>query len=223
MFSLKRWSFNRMSLNARVALVVVVVIAGLVGLTVMNAFESRTRQMEGLERTLRSEIESAISVATAYDKRAAAGEFSAAEAKRLALRQIEDMQWDEGTGYIFAFDTGLTMRMHPLKKKLVGQSIAKETDAKGKPHYRLMVEGNLKNGHTLIRYTQIMPDGSGKDKITYSQLFKPWDLNFSAGAWVAQGARQVRHELPHQRAGVRAGHRRAVAAHQAPRAPQPTA
>jgi methyl-accepting chemotaxis protein len=183
MLFLKRWSFNRLSLNARVALVVVVVVAGLVGLTVMNAFESRTRQMEGLERTLRSEIQSAVSVATAYDKRAAGGEFSAAEAKRLALRQIEDMQWNEGTGYIFAFDTGLTMRMHPLKKKLVGQNIAKETDAKGKPHYRLMAEGNLKSGHTLIRYTQIMPDGSGKDKITYSQLFKPWGLNFCAGAY----------------------------------------
>ncbi|HUH55189.1 MAG TPA: methyl-accepting chemotaxis protein [Rhodanobacter sp.] len=195
MFSLKRRSFSRMSLNARVALVVVVVIAGLVGLTVMNAFESRTRQMEGLERTLRSEIESAISVAAAYDKRAAAGEFSAAEAKRLALRQIEDMKWDEGTGYIFAFDTGLTMRMHPLKKKLVGQNIAKETDAKGKPHYRLMVEGNLKNGHTLIRYTQIMPDGSGKDKITYSQLFKPWGLNFCAGAYFDDIDAQFRHSL----------------------------
>ena len=106
---MKRWSFNRLSLNARVVLVVAVVIAGLTGLTVMNAFESRTRQMEGLERTLRSEIQSAISVATAYDKRAAAGEFSAAEAKRLALRQIEDMQWDGGKGYIFAFDSGMTM------------------------------------------------------------------------------------------------------------------
>ncbi|MGN6329665.1 MAG: methyl-accepting chemotaxis protein [Rhodanobacter sp.] len=192
---LKRWSFNRLSLNARVALVVVVVVAGLVGLTVMNAFESRTRQMEGLERTLRSEIESAISVAAAYDKRAASGEFSAAEARRLALRQIEDMKWDEGTGYIFAFDTGLTMRMHPLKKKLVGKSIAEETDAKGKPHYRLMAEGNLKNGHTLIRYTQIMPDGSGKDKITYSQLFKPWGLNFCAGAYFDDIDAQFRHSL----------------------------
>ncbi|HXD35227.1 MAG TPA: methyl-accepting chemotaxis protein [Rhodanobacter sp.] len=179
----KRWSFNRLSLNARVVLVVVVVIAGLIGLTVMNAFESRARQMDGLERTLRSEIQSAISVAAAYDKRAASGEFSATEARRLALRQIEDMQWDGGTGYIFAFDTGMTMRMHPLKKKLVGQNVADETDAKGKPHYRLMAEGNLKNGHTLIRYTQIMPDGRDKDKITYSQLFKPWGLNFCAGAY----------------------------------------
>jgi methyl-accepting chemotaxis protein len=192
---LKRWSFNRLSLNARVALVVVVVVAGLVGLTVMNAFESRTRQMEGLERTLRSEIQSAVSVATAYDKRAASGEFSAAEARRLALRQIEDMQWNEGTGYIFAFDTGLTMRMHPLKKKLIGKNIAEETDAKGKPHYRLMAEGNLKNGHTLIRYTQIMPDGSGKDKITYSQLFKPWGLNFCAGAYFDDIDAQFRHSL----------------------------
>jgi methyl-accepting chemotaxis protein len=192
---LKRWSFNRLSLNARVVLVVVVVIAGLTGLTVMNAFESRARQMEGLERTLSSEIQAAISVATAYEKRATAGEFSDAEARRLALRDIEAMRWDGGTGYIFAFDSGMTMRMHPLKKDLVGKNIARETDARGKPHYRLMAEGNLENGHTLIRYTQIMPDGSGKDKITYSQLFKPWGLNFCAGAYFDDIDAQFRHSL----------------------------
>jgi len=191
----KRWSFSRLSLNARVVLVVVMVVAGLASLTVMSAFESRDRQMDGLERTLRSEIQAAISVATAYDKRAAAGEFSDAEAEKLALRQIADMQWDNGTGYIFAFDNGLTMRMHPLKKELVGKNIADETDAKGKPHYRLINESNLKDGHTIIRYTQVMPDGSGKDKLTYSQLFKPWGLNFSAGAYFDDINAQFEHSL----------------------------
>jgi methyl-accepting chemotaxis protein len=195
MSSLKRWTFNRLSLNARVALVVVVVVAGLIGLTVMNAFESRTRQMEGLERTLRSEIQSAISLASAYDKRAAGGEFSDAEAQRLAFQQIHDMQWNDGKGYIFIFDTGMTVRMHPLKKDLVGKNVANETDAHGKPHYRLMMEGNRKNGHTLIRYTQIMPDGSYKDKITYTQLFKPWGLNFAAGAYFDDIDAQFQHSL----------------------------
>jgi len=195
MQSLKQWSLARLSLNARVALVVVVVVAGLAALTVMSAFENRARQMSGLERTLRSEIESAVSVAGELHERAAKGELSDAEAQRLALAQIHAMRWDGGTGYVFAFDTGLVMRMHPLKPKLVGQSIAGETDFKGMPHYRMMRDANLKDGHDLIRYTQKMPDGSGKDKITYTQLFKPWGLNFAAGAYFEDIDASFRHSL----------------------------
>jgi methyl-accepting chemotaxis protein len=195
MQSLKQWSLARLSLNARVALVVVVVVAGLAGLTVMNAFQSRARQMAGLERTLQSEIEAAVTVATRLHDRAAKGELSDEAAQRTALEQIANMQWDGGTGYIFAFDTGLVMRMHPLKPGLVGKSVSDETDFKGMPHYRMMRDANLKDGHDLIRYTQKMPDGSGKDKITYTQLFKPWNMNFAAGAYFEDIDAEFRHSL----------------------------
>ncbi|UGB38811.1 methyl-accepting chemotaxis protein [Frateuria soli] len=185
----------RLSLNARVALVVVVVVAGLVGLTVMGAFEDRAQQMRSLETLLQSEIESAVSVADQWHERATKGELSDEEAKRKALEQILAMRWDGGTGYIFAFDTDLVMRMHPLKPGLVGKSLADETDFKGMPHYRMMRDANLKEGHDLIRYTQKMPDGSGKDKITYTQLFKPWNLNFAAGAYFEDIDANFRHAL----------------------------
>ncbi|MCX7515335.1 methyl-accepting chemotaxis protein [Frateuria hangzhouensis] len=183
MQSLKQWSLARLSLNARVALVVVVVVAGLASLTVMSSFQNRARQMSGLERTLQSEIEAATTVATRLHERAAKGELSDADARRMALEQIGNMQWNGGTGYIFAFDTDLVMQMHPLKPQLVGKNISDETDFKGKHHYQLMRDANLKDGHDLIRYTQKMGDGSGKDKITYTQLFKPWNLNLAAGAY----------------------------------------
>ena len=195
MLSLKSFSLSRLSLNARVAWVVVVVIAGLASLTVMNAFESRSRQMSGLERTLRSEIESAITVASGFQKRAAGGEFSEAEAQRLALAQIHDMQWDNGTGYIFVFGTDMIMRLHPLRPNWTGKDISAETDANGMPHYRKMMEGDVQSGHTLIRYTQKMPNGGTKDKITYAQLFKPWNLNFAAGAYFDDIDAEFQHSL----------------------------
>ena len=99
-----KWSFQRMSLNARVMLVVAAVVVGLSSLTVMTAFASRERQMQGLESLLRSEIESGISVAEAFHERAAKGEFSEAQAQKLALAQIGAMRWNAGAGYIFAFD-----------------------------------------------------------------------------------------------------------------------
>ncbi|MGN2248400.1 methyl-accepting chemotaxis protein [Frateuria sp. GZRR35] len=191
----KHWSLARLSLNARVALVVVVVVAGLAGLTVMGAFEDRARQMASLQKQLQSQIESAVSVASQLHERATKGELTDEEAKRQALAQVLAMRWDGGTGYIFAFDTDLMMRMHPLKPALVGKSIADDTDFKGMPHYRMMRDANLKDGHDLIRYTQKMPDGSGKDKITYTQLFKPWNLNFAAGAYFEDIDATFRHSL----------------------------
>jgi methyl-accepting chemotaxis protein len=170
-------------------------VAGLAALTVMSAMENRARQMAGLERTLRSEIESAVSVANQWHERAAKGELSDADAQRQALAQIHAMRWDGGTGYIFAFDTGLVVRMHPLKPDLVGRNVADDTDFNGMHHYRMMLEANLRDGHDLIRYTQKMPDGGAKDKISYTQLFKPWNLNFAAGAYFEDINANFRHVL----------------------------
>ncbi|HKR77029.1 MAG TPA: methyl-accepting chemotaxis protein [Rhodanobacter sp.] len=190
-----KWSFQRLSLNARVVLVVVVVMAGLAGLTVMNALQDRASQMTGLEHLLRSEIESAVSVARGFHERAARGEFSETEAQQRALAQIRNMRWDNGVGYVFAFGTDLVMRMHPLRPDWAGRDISAETDAKGMPHYQLMSERNVRDGYSLIRYTQKMPNGGSKDKITYSQLFKPWSLNLAAGAYFDDIDAQFRHEL----------------------------
>jgi methyl-accepting chemotaxis protein len=105
------------------------------------------------------------------------------------------MRWDNGTGYVFVFGTDLVMRMHPLRPDWAGKDISGETDANGMPHYRMMSEGDVKDGHILIRYTQKMPKGGTKDKITYAQLFKPWNLNFAAGAYFDDIDAQFRHDL----------------------------
>lgn len=179
----RRWSFGQLSLNARLMLVVAAVAIGLAGLTVMNTLDSRARQMDALAAALADQVESAVSVANSFHERAAKGEFDEAEAQKLALAQISNMRWNQGKGYVFVFDTNLVMRMHPLRPNWAGKDISGETDAKGMPHYRMMSEADVKDGHDLIRYTQKMPDGGAKDKISYSQLFKPWNLNLAAGAY----------------------------------------
>ena len=190
-----KWSFQRLSLNARVVLVVVVVLAGLAALTAMNAWQSRSVQMADLEHRLQGQVESAVAIAQAYHVRAGKGEFSEAEATRRALAQIGNIRWDQGSGYVFVFGTDLVMRMHPLRPDWTGKDISAETDAKGMPHYRMISQADVRDGHDLIRYTQKMPNGSGRDKITYAQLFKPWGLNFAAGAYFDDIDAKFRHGL----------------------------
>ncbi|MFA6230099.1 MAG: methyl-accepting chemotaxis protein [Rhodanobacter sp.] len=196
MWSLKRWSFGRLSLNARLALVVAVVVVGLLSLTVINAFGSRARQMQGLESTLRSQIESAVSIASAFHERAVKGELSEAQARQQALAQISNMRWDDGAGYVFAFDGNYVLDMHPVWLAKLGKSVRDEADKKGKLLFQAMHEVDMEKGHGLTYYDWLKPSTKTiVGKVTYSELFKPWDLHFGAGAYFDDIDAQFRHTL----------------------------
>ena len=191
-----KWSFQRLSLNAKVVLVVVVVMAGLAGLAVMNALHSRASQMEGLERLLRSEVESAVSLAQAYDARAARGEFSRDEARKLALAQVLDMRWDKGAGYVFAFGDDYTLLEHPVMTDRIGKSVRDMTDQNGKPIFQAMRGIDAKDGHGVTYYDWLKPNTKKiVGKVTYTALYKPWGVHFGAGAYFDDIDARFRHDL----------------------------
>lgn len=131
---------NRLSLRARVWLVIVLVIAGLATLTIATAVETRKQQMNALYDNLANHAAAAIAIADGYRQRAEAGEFDQAEAQKRALYAIQTMRWDDGTGYLFAIDSKLMLRMHPMRTKDIGKFVGDETDSKGFPEYRHMLE-----------------------------------------------------------------------------------
>ncbi|MCP1374194.1 methyl-accepting chemotaxis protein [Dyella lutea] len=204
MRSLSRF-FDHLSLNARVWLVIVLVIAGLATLTVVTALETRKQQMAALEVDLANHVDSAMAIAESFRQRAAAGEFDQAEAQKRALAAIQAMRWDNGTGYLFAVDSKLVLRMHPMRSKDIGKYVGDEHDRNGTPQYRLMVEADQRDGHGLTNYVWPMP-GTKKiePKISYSQWYKPWDLHFATGAYYVNIDAAYRANLASQllRAGV---------------------
>ncbi|MFW8696044.1 cache domain-containing protein, partial [Mesorhizobium japonicum] len=87
-------------------------------------------------------------------------------------------------GYVYAFDSGLVMRMHPVMPKRIGSSIKDETDSTGKYMYRQMLASDQRDGHGLTQYMWPMPGAKGdKLKMTYTSWYKPWDLHVAAGAY----------------------------------------
>ncbi|PTR27321.1 methyl-accepting chemotaxis sensory transducer with Cache sensor [Luteibacter sp. OK325] len=183
MSALKNW-FGRTTLNTRVWMVMTVVVLGLIGQTVMSGIESRRVQMAVLANTLEQHVTAAIAIADAYHARAAKGLTSDLEARVAALDDIQAMRWSNNTGYVFAFDSALTMRMHPLRSADIGKNIRDDADGKGFHQYVAMLEADTKDGHGMTRYTQIMPKTNElKDKISYSSWYKPWDLHFISGAY----------------------------------------
>jgi methyl-accepting chemotaxis protein len=183
MSALKNW-FGRTTLNTRVWMVMTVVVLGLIGQTVMSGIESRRVQMAELANTLEQHVTAAIAIADAYHARAEKGQTSDLEARIAALDDIHSMRWSNNTGYIFAFDSALTMRMHPLRSADIGKNIRDDKDGKGFHQYVAMLDADTKEGHGMTRYTQIMPKTNElKDKISYSSWYKPWDLHFISGAY----------------------------------------
>ena len=187
---------DRLSLAARVWLVIAIVVVGLIALTVMSAMDSRSLQMEARQRALGDEVATAMALVESYHARAASGEFSDAEAQKRALAAVSTLRWNDGAGYVYAFDSSLVMRMHPVMPKRVGSSIKDEADATGKYMYRQMLAADQRDGHGITDYMWPMPGSKGdKLKMTYTAWYKPWDLHLAAGAYFVDIDAQFTHML----------------------------
>ncbi|MET4677953.1 MULTISPECIES: methyl-accepting chemotaxis protein [unclassified Luteibacter] len=176
--------FSCTRLTTRVWMVMAVVVLGLLAQSIMACVASRQVQMRELQQTLEQHVAAAISLVDAYHARAEKGEMSDLEARVAALQDVASMRWDDGKGYIFAFDSTLAMRMHPLRSDDVGKNIRDDVDGKGFHHYEAMLKADTATGHGVTRYTQVMPKtGALRDKISFSSWYKPWDLHFISGAY----------------------------------------
>jgi methyl-accepting chemotaxis protein len=195
MSAVMNW-FGRTTLNTRVWMVMSIVVLGLVGQVVMSAVESRDAQMRSLEHALAQHVMAATAVADAFHARAEKGEMSDAEARVAALRDIEAMRWDGNNGYVFAIDSGLIMRLHPLRHDEIGKNVGGDADGHGFHHYTAMRDADAKDGHGFTRYTQVMPKTNElRDKISYSALYQPWDLHFISGAYFTDIDQAFRQQL----------------------------
>jgi len=196
---------DRLSLQARVWLVIVLVIAGLAALTVVSAVETRKQQMSTLTADLSNHVDSAVAIAEAFRKRAEAGEFDQAEAQKRALRVIETMRWGNGTGYLFATDSQLVLRMHPFRGKDIGKFVGDDKDPNGVMLYRNILAVDQADGRGTSEYIWPIPGTkTSGPKRAYSVWYKPWDLHFGTGAYYTAINAAYRANLMAQliRAGV---------------------
>ena len=190
---------ERLSLSARVWLVVIVAVAGLVALTVMSCLDGRGLLMQARERALSDEVATATSLIDSYRNRAAKGEFNEAEAQRRAMQAVSALRWNNGTGYVYVFDSNLVMRMHPVMPERDGKSIRDDHDSTGKYLYRQMLAADQRDGYGLTEYMWPMPGSKGdKHKITYTAFYKPWDLHVAAGAYFVDIDAQFNQMLKHR-------------------------
>lgn len=189
-------TIDRLSLSAKVWLVIAFVVAGLFALTIISAVDSRRLQMQARVHALSDEVSTAISILDAFHARAAAGELSDEEARKQALAALTALRWGDGKGYVFGFDSNYVLHLHGVMHNRVGSNIKEDKDANGKRFYQDMMAADQRDGHGETEYTWPMPGSKEvKPKISYTAWYKPWDLHIGAGAYFVDIDAQFRQML----------------------------
>ncbi|MFN4163079.1 MAG: methyl-accepting chemotaxis protein [Ferrovibrio sp.] len=158
-----------------------------VGLLVIGALGlSRLHDVLLEDRMIKTRnlAEVAHSVIVRYHARAQAGELSEADAKRLALADLEVLRYDEKE-YFWVNDMGPVMVMHPFAKQLVGKDLSENKDPNGKRLFVEFVNVVKKSGAGYVDYLWPKP---GLDhpvpKISYVKGFAPWGWIVGTGIYI---------------------------------------
>ncbi len=112
--------------------------------------EVKSTLMADVERELKIETETAISLINQIYKRQQAGLLSEAQAKKEAADLVRDLRYDNGAGY-FWVDTFDGVNVVLLGRDTEGKSRINLTDPSGRHFIKEMIENGRKEGGGLIR------------------------------------------------------------------------
>jgi methyl-accepting chemotaxis protein len=159
--------------------VIGLLLVGAIGLHRLNGVLLEDRMVK-----TRNLAEVAHSVIVRYHARAQAGELSEADAKRLALADLEVMRYDEKE-YFWVNDMGPVMVMHPFAKQLVGKDLSENKDPNGKRLFVEFVNVVKKDGAGYVDYLWPKPGLSQPvPKISYVKGFAPWGWIVGTGIYI---------------------------------------
>lgn len=138
---------------------------------------------ESVERELKLETESAITVLANVYKRQQAGEFTEEQAKKLAADLVRQMRYDDGAGY-FYIDTYDGVNVVLLGRDTEGKSRINSQDTEGKYYIKEMIA----NGRNGGGYTDLMfakpNESTPLPKRNYTEAFEPYQWVVGTGVWI---------------------------------------
>jgi methyl-accepting chemotaxis protein len=173
-----------MGIGARLTLIVIASVAGMVVIAALGLVSARDSMMEERRIKTREVVELAVSVAAAAEARVRSGELSVEAAQTLALDRIREMRY-AGDNYFWINDLDGILLMHPHRAKAIGTSVLGLKDAAGQLMYVTFVETARRNGAGFVEYVGRRP---GTDinaaKLSYLQTFKPWGWVIGTGIYV---------------------------------------
>jgi PAS domain S-box-containing protein len=139
--------------------------------------------------------EMAVGILAHYDRLAAEGQMTMAEAQQAALAHLRGIRFGtENQGYFWINDRSPRLLMHPHRTELEGRDVGELTDADGQ---RIFADGVAAaagpEGAGFITYRWPVPQDAAPalPKISHMRLYPPWGWIVGGGAYLQDIDRQI--------------------------------
>ncbi len=185
----------RLSMNAKLCLVLSVMWLGLLVLAVWSAVQTRDMMLAERESGVRDIVQAAAGIADGYRRRVDSGLMTQEDAQRETLATIAAMRFGKD-GYLTVFDARpvILMSGNTALKSILGQNVGNKRDPDGKLFYHeFIATGNAGGG--FVHYIGTLPDGKSAEKTSYVVTVKQWGWYISSGVFLDDVQREFRIDL----------------------------
>lgn len=174
---------RNLRIAVRLNVIVLLLLVTLAAVVVLAVSELRDRVMAERQILSHALVASAISQIDRYRSMAVNGELPEAEAKRLALEAMKSLQFG-GDLYVWVNDMQPVILYHPTEG-LIGQNVGSIVDTDGRALFQEFLRLGREQGGGTLFYKWPRPGHSDpKLKVSYVELFQPWDWMAGAGIYV---------------------------------------
>lgn len=129
-------------------------------------------------------VESTIGTLEYFNGLEKSGQLTTAQAQEHAQKALSKLRYGRND-YVFINDLAPTMVMHPMSPALDGKDLSGYKDPDGKQIFNEFVRIAKQQGSGFFSYRWPMPGASAPvDKVSYVQLFKPWNWVVGSGVYL---------------------------------------
>lgn len=129
-------------------------------------------------------VESTLGTLEHFYELEKSGRLSSAEAQEQAKSALNKLRYGRND-YVWINDLAPTMLMHTMSPALNGKSLADYKDPDGVEIFNEFVRIVKQDGSGFLAYRWPMPGANAPvDKISYVQLFKPWNWVIGSGVYL---------------------------------------
>lgn len=175
---------NRLTLNTKLWLALLITWLGLLFLGGWAAMQSRDTMLTGRKAAIEDVVNAANGIVADYAKMADRNELTQAQAQQQAMARLSAMRFP-GNGYMIITTAQPVVIMHPVLADLRNKDVNNYADTNGKLLFVEMVKVAQAKGEGFVDYMARLPGKTDRvPKIAFVKRFTPWDWYLISGVYV---------------------------------------
>ncbi len=165
--------------------IAIVLATSAIYIVIIPAFEESF--VDGKKEMIRQLTKSTLGIVEFYYGEEEQGRLMREEAQARAMAVLKNLRYgEEGRDYFWINDTTPRLIMHPYSEELVGADLSTFEDASGKLIFQEIKKTVEQSGSGFIHYSwnKKYSKKITSPKLSYVQLFKPWDWVIGTGVFL---------------------------------------